>query len=237
MSSHGPRAGEGDCSGNAAPYVLGALPEAEYEAFVVHLASCAACREEVASLQAVVASLPAAAPEREPPPELRKRVMSAVYEDARRGQASEAGAVRPDTVRAAWWRRPALVPLCLALASTVALVIVLVSGAGSNGGSRVIHAQVSAPGARAAVLVSGSHAQLTLTNMPQSGPGRVYQVWVERTGPPAPTATLFTVTSSGSATVGIPGSITGVNEVLVTSEPLGGSRAPTRPPVITAKLT
>ena len=130
-----------------------------------------------------------------------------------------------------------LAPLCLALALTVALAVVLVTGTGSSGGSRLIHAQVSAPGARAAVLVSGSHAQLTLTNMPQSGPGRVYELWIERTGPPAPTATLFTVTSSGSARVGIPGSITGVNEVLVTSEPLGGSQVPTRAPIITAKLT
>jgi anti-sigma-K factor RskA len=237
MSVHDSRGSDGDWGGNAASYVLGALPEAEYESFVLHLASCAVCREEVASLQAVVASLPAAVPQHEPPTELKKRVMSAVHEDARRAPASEAGVVRPGTVSAQWWRRPALAPLGLALASIVALAIVLLTSAGPGGGSRVIHAQVSAPGARATMLVSGSHAQLTLTNMPQSGPGRVYEVWIERTGPPSPTTTLFTVTSSGSAAVGIPGSITGVNEVLVTSEPLGGSHVPTRPPVITAKLT
>lgn len=237
MSERGPRASEGDCGGNAASYVLGALPEAEHEAFVLHLASCAACREEVASLQAVVASLATGVPQHEPPAQLRKRIVSAVYEDTRQAQASEAGVVRPDTVRRRWRRALVLAPLCLALALTVALAVVLVTGTGSSGGSRLIHAQVSAPGARAAVLVSGSHAQLTLTNMPQSGPGRVYELWIERTGPPAPTATLFTVTSSGSARVGIPGSITGVNEVLVTSEPLGGSQVPTRAPIITAKLT
>ena len=85
--------------------------------------------------------------------------------------------------------------------------------------------------------LSGGHAQLTLAHMPQSGPGRVYEVWIERTGAPAPTDTLFTVTSSGSATVGVPGSVAGVKEVLVTSEPLGGSRVPTTAPVVVAKLT
>jgi hypothetical protein len=64
----------------------------------------------------------------------------------------------------------------------------------------------------------------------------VYEVWVKRVGAPQPTDALFTVTSRGAATVGVPGSVAGVKEVLVTSEPLGGSRVPTSTPAIIARL-
>jgi anti-sigma-K factor RskA len=237
MSAYDHRGGDGECGGNAAPYVLGALTKAEHEAFALHLVSCAVCREEVAALESVAASLPAAAPQIDAPPELKKRVMSAVYEDAERDQASHVDDARTSVARRrrAWW--PAFAPLAIASACIVALVVVLATSSGTGGESKLIRARVSAPGASASVLVSGAHAQLTIANMPQSPPGRVYQVWIERSRTPAPTNALFTVSSRGSATVGVPGSITGVKELLVTSEPLGGSRVPTRAPVITAKLS
>ena len=43
--------------------------------------------------------------------------------------------------------------------------------------------------------------------MPQAAPGRVYEVWVKRAGLPQPTDALFTVSSAGDASVGVPGSI------------------------------
>jgi hypothetical protein len=127
-----------------------------------------------------------------------------------------------------------LAPLAAALVVVVVLVSVLASGSGE--GSRVVRAQVSAPGASAWVQLSHGRAELSLVNMPQAWPGRVYEIWVKRSGPPAPTDALFSVTLSGNATVGVPGSIKGVHEVLVTSEPLGGSRTPTTSPVVIAKL-
>ena len=56
-------------------------------------------------------------------------------------------------------------------------------------------------------------------------------------GAPKPTDVLFTVTNGGEATVGVPGNLRGVSEILVTSEPRGGSKAPTRNPVIIASLS
>ena len=73
--------------------------------------------------------------------------------------------------------------------------------------------------------------------MPQAGAGRVYEVWTKRAGAPAPTDALFTVTGGGKATVAVPGGVSGVKEILVTSEPLGGSRVPTRTPVIVARVS
>lgn len=219
------------CEGNAAPYVLGALTDAERAAFRRHLQSCAVCREEVASLRTVVAALPAAAPAASAPPELKSRIMTTVRAQAREpelGRSSERS-----RARRGWGPWPAI---ALAGAAVLAVLVLVVSGSGSGGATRVIRAQVSAPGASALVALSGDRAELRLAGMPQTSPGRVYEVWVKRAGAPQPTDALFTVTSAGRATVGVPGSVAGVREVLVSSEPLGGSRVPTRTPVIVATL-
>jgi len=236
MTADGPKIDPGECGGNAAPYVLGALTEEEHEAFRRHMESCAVCRDEVASLQLVAAVLPASAPQLSAPPELKRRVMSSVHEDARRRRTPEPAGVSglAGLARRRW--RPALAGVALAAAAIVLVAIALAPSAGS-GGTRVIRAQVLAPRASASLRVSGGHAELTIAHMPQSAPGRVYEVWIKRSGPPLPTDALFTVAADGAATVGVPGSVDGVREILVTSEPRGGSRAPTGPAVILARVS
>ncbi len=58
-----------------------------------------------------------------------------------------------------------------------------------------------------------------------------------RVGRPLPTDALFTVSAAGAASVGVPGGVSGVREVMVTSEPLGGSRVPTLPALIVARVS
>jgi hypothetical protein len=63
-------------------------------------------------------------------------------------------------------------------------------------------------------------------------------MWVQRGhAQPTPTGTLFSVTSAGSAAVGVPGSLHGVSAVMVTEEPVGGTLVPTSAPVIVARVT
>src|ERR1700733_10063494 len=97
-------------------------------------------------------------------------------------------------------------------------------------------AEATPRGADASLHVSDGRAQLDVSGMPQTPPQRVYEVWVKRSGAPQPTDALFTVTAHGDATVGVPGSVRGVKVIMVTSEPLGGSKAPTTSPVIIARL-
>jgi len=225
----------GPCGGNAAPYVLGALSDEESEAFRRHLDSCAICREEVSALRVVAAALPAAAPQLTAPSGLKRRVMSAVYEDERSvaAPAPRRAARRPAPRRP--WLRPAFAGVALAAAVIALAVIALAPGGG--GGVRVIRAQVLAPRASAQLRLSGGHAELSIAGLPQTAPGRVYEVWVKGAGQPRPTDALFTVTSGGEATVEIPGGVSGVREVMVTSEPRGGSRLPTTKPVIVARVS
>lgn len=74
--------------------------------------------------------------------------------------------------------------------------------------------------------------------MPEPPVGEVYEVWLNRpSAPPRPTDALFTVTSEGNAAVEVPGSLRGVREITVTSEPLGGSSSPTSAPVLRLPVT
>jgi Anti-sigma-K factor rskA/Putative zinc-finger len=236
------------CGGNAAPYVLGALTEAEHEAFRLHVESCAVCREEVAALQMVASALPAAAPRVKAPTQLKRKVMASVREDARRREVEQAAAAPPSARRVAprvggpgaigrWqrWPYPAVAALA---AAVIALAVVALSSSGGAGSARVLRARVLVPHASASLSITAGQAQLDVAGMPQAGAGRVYEVWRKGSGAPQPTDALFTVSSSGGdATVSVPGGVRGVREVLVTSEPLGGSRAPTRAPVIVARVS
>jgi anti-sigma-K factor RskA len=234
------------CGASAAPYVLGALTDEEHEAFRVHLESCSVCREEVAALQVVASALPAAAPQLSAPPELKRRLMASVREDARRRELADAGesAARPARARkrapASLRWRPNLAVAVLAAAVIALAVVALGSGGGAgSGGTHVIRAQVLPSRASASLSVGAGHAQLNIADMPQAAQGRVYELWIKRSasGRPLPTDALFTVSAAGRASVGVPGGVGGVREVLVTSEPLGGSRVPTLPALIVARVS
>ncbi len=225
------------CAQDAAPYVLGALTESEHAAFVIHMQSCVACREEVTALQGVVSVLPSAVPQMAAPSDLKRRVMATVKSEATlRGDAEPAASRRRgrSPFSGLSWR-PVLGSFAGAAAIVVAVIVALGTGGGTS--TKVIRAQVTVPRASVSVRVSGGHAELNVADMPQTAPNHVYEVWVKRAGDPQPTDALFTVSTAGRATVGVPGSVRGVKEILVTSEPTGGSRVPTSNPVIVAHLS
>ena len=64
-----------------------------------------------------------------------------------------------------------------------------------------------------------------------------YEVWIERDHRALSPRSLFSVTVSGSAEVGVLGDVRGASTIMVTQERAAGSLVPTRPPVIVAKLT
>ncbi|HEX7291919.1 MAG TPA: zf-HC2 domain-containing protein, partial [Conexibacter sp.] len=82
-----------------AAYLLGALADAERRDFERHLAACAHCREDVASLRVVADALPLAVPPVAPPPALRARLMETVRAEADVLSAAGAAADRPAPAR------------------------------------------------------------------------------------------------------------------------------------------
>jgi anti-sigma-K factor RskA len=215
-------------------YMLGALPDAERVDFEGHLATCPICREDVDRLRLAADALPASPPQLEPPPELRDRIMAVVRSEADVPERRRFG-----------WRGFSLPPLrpAFALAATVAALAAGVAGglalSGDGGpGTRTLAAQVSDGAASARLVVRGDHGTLVARRLPAAEAGRIYQVWLKRPGRrvPEPTNALFGVRRDGSASVDVPGSLDGVEAVMVTSEPTGGSESPTRKPLVIARL-
>lgn len=229
-ASHSP--GDHDCGGDAAAYVLGALDPNEVAAFEEHLAACAVCRDEIEALRGVVQALPMAATQYPAPRRLRRRIMDAIREEqsaARHGRRA-----RP-ALR--WTPRVRLAGGLLAAGVAAVVAIALVSSSGSTGG-RLIRAQVSSIAGSAQLRVTGEHGELIVHHLTAPSPGHVYEVWLKAAHQnPVPASVLFSVSPTGDADVGLPRSLRGVSEMMVTSEPDGGSPVPTSRPVIVAQLS
>jgi anti-sigma-K factor RskA len=234
-----------DCPhrGDAAAWVLHALADDEAQAYARHLATCPICRDEVDDLQWAVDSLPTVVPPADPPPELRDRIMTIVESEAELLRATGVAADRPapEPRRRRWGGF--LRPLPLATAACVLLLaglgIGLLVGGSGEGGVRTVAAQVQAPGAQGRLLVADGRAQLLVDGMPSPGAGRVYQVWLLRKGQTKPVSAgaLFEVDAAGQGAAAVPGDVSDVSAVMVSSEPAGGSPQPTRQPVLQARLS
>jgi len=221
-------------------YLLDALPPEEREGFAAHLEACPVCRRDVEELAVAAEALPLSVPSVAPPAALKDRIMTVVESEAELLAAAGKGADRPARTRArrgflgGWLLRPGLALACAA----VLLVAGGLAGALLGGGSpesRTVIAQTTAPGAEVRLEIRDDASTLVARGMPAPPGDRIYQVWIKRPGrDPEPTSVLWSTRGDGSAEVAVPGSLEGVEAVLVTDEPQGGSDAPTAAPVITA---
>ena len=234
-----------DCSriADAAAYVLGALEENELAQYREHIEDCAQCRAEIADLQSVVDELPMSAPPENAPAALRGRILANVRAEAELLNAAGHAADEPAKSARPWYRRNdfMLGAGAAATAGLAALIAVLIAvGSSSHGKATIVPGKGIGVARTAEVSLKrdNGRAELVVAHMPPPGLGRIYEVWlVHKTGAPRPTNSLFGVTSGGSGEVDVPNGLHGVKEVLVTSEPEGGSQHPTRQPVITVPLT
>jgi anti-sigma factor RsiW len=225
-----------------AAYLLGALPEDERAEFERHLETCERCRDEAASLQSSVDVLAVAVPPVKPPRELRDRIMREVRAEAELLNAAGTGADRPPARRRGLrglFPRPAITAAAAAGALALGILagVAIVDGGDGGSGERTLAARITDPTvagtARASVVVKGEEARLVVHGMPATERGRVWQVWLKRSGTsPVPAGATFEL-RSGS--VAIPRKVIPGDQVLVSSEPDGGSRSPTRPPIVVAQ--
>jgi anti-sigma-K factor RskA len=226
------------CGVDVAAYALGALEPVEAEAFATHLKACAHCRDELAEFEQVVNALPASAPQHRAPRRLRRNVMRTV-----RSEASTAPVrANPDAAPSRSPRlRPVMARPAFGLAAAVLILAVGVLGGlalqgGGGSSTRVYAAHVIGSGT-AELRVTAGRGELIVHHLDAPPAGEVYEVWlVHGRHSPSPTTALFGVTAQGSADVAVPGNLHGVNLVMVTPEPAGGTRVPTHPPVIRAQL-
>jgi anti-sigma-K factor RskA len=227
---------------NAAGYVLGSLDPGERQAFEAHLAGCAECAAEVASLRPVVSALATAVPQVTPRGELRDRVLASAGAGLKTS--------RPTVIR----DRPSSALLWLPLAAAIVLAIgaavyaVRLQRQMGDLQTRFDQAQATtavlaapdlaridlqgqavAPDARARALWSRSRGLVfTAANLPPAPAGKAYQVWVVTAQAPISAGLLTTDQSGGGSQYYVtPPDIAPPVAVAVTLEPSGGVPAPT----------
>ena len=228
----------------AAAYLLGSLDDDERREFEGHLRDCPTCREELEELAPAVHALPHSVEQVAPPPGLRTRIMAEVRRDAALLAAAGPEADRPPEPPRRHWslRLPRLAPAAIAAALLILGIAIGVGAAALRGDeAHTVVAKVDerrAPGAIVEVEVSHGTAMLVARGLPAPPRDHVYQVWLKRPGQaPEPTAAMFSPSRDGTATTTVPGPLDGVEQMLVTDEPAGGSSVPTRDPLLVADMS
>ncbi len=221
---------------DAAAYLLGALEPEQATELERHAEGCERCRADLRWLAPAVEALPEAVARREPPPALRARLMAEAEAEAA-GDTASAGAfqrfgawLRGATPRRRW--RPLAAGLALALVLVAGLVGYEVGNSGGAGGRTYTGAE---GGVTAEVVREGGGAELNLAHVEALPPQRVLEAWVQREGKVEPVKALFVPDRDGNASTMI-ADMSGVEVVMVTREPAGGTAAPTGTPIVTVPI-
>jgi anti-sigma-K factor RskA len=224
-----------------AAYMLGALEPAEVTELERHLEGCERCRNEVRWFEPAVNSLSESVERQQPPPRLREALMAEVRADAR---ATEAGA-EGEGGSVLGWIRGNFSPRGLRFAgafAALALAIAAASGyeigkggSGSEGNGGAVTLSSREHGIDVKMVREGEGGTLHLANVHQLPPGKVLEAWVRREGTVEAVPRLMVPDRKGQAETMI-ASMKGVDTVMVTEEPQGGSEEPTSPAIVTMSV-
>ena len=247
----------------AAGFALEALDEADLARFRAHVAGCHHCRTLVAEYGAVAASLPEALEEMEASAGLRGRILDAARADQvgrpvaqERAAAGESRSVlqgRARPRRGPLWALPlaALFAVTLGLgywnyrlqeqlADQVAarqLQQQALTAIAAGGRSWTLAGTEQAPQAGGLLVQEPNDPRplLIVHGLPDLPPQQAYQAWVIVGGTPAE-AGMLEPGRGGQQVTRLERPLANVDTVALTIEPAGGSRAPTGPIVVAAKL-
>ncbi|MHB8718982.1 MAG: anti-sigma factor domain-containing protein [Candidatus Dormibacteria bacterium] len=229
----------------AAAASVGSLHADEALALHQHLEACPGCSRRAAEYMAAAGALTLSVDPVQPSPELRTRLMRAVYSEAIRTEGSP---------RATLWQRwldrlPRGRGFAMAAGAAAGIVVGAASVGALTQGSQSATVAVALTGSGTAsaahgvvqfdrstgtstVLVTGLQAPSEMA----LGSG-VYELWlIPSSGAPV-AAGFLTRSPSGTWTAAMTGDITHYHEVAATNEPIGGSSAPTGQIVVEGTIT
>ncbi|MGC1166959.1 MAG: anti-sigma factor [Solirubrobacterales bacterium] len=232
-------------SEDVAAYMLGALEPERAAELERHAEDCERCRAEIRWLTPALDALPEGIERLQPPPELHSRVMAEVRADAEgAGVRGDSRATKPTLLdrASAWLRDLGSGPMGLRPVAGIAVAVLIVAavagfaiggGIGSDQGPETTTFSAGqAPGVTAKMVSVGGGGTLHLANVRQLPSDRVLEAWVQRDGEVEPVEALFVPDREGRASTGLP-DMEGVEVVMVTIEPSGGSESPTSAPIVT----
>ncbi|HET8567197.1 MAG TPA: anti-sigma factor [Solirubrobacterales bacterium] len=209
-------------SEDLAAYTLGGLDSGEAAEFERHLEGCERCRAEMRWLEPAVQTLPESVERQDPPRRLRESLMAEVRADARPAEQP----------RQRWSWRPALAfaVVILALAGVAGYEI----GKGGGGAERTV-LSTHEHGIEVKMVREGEGGTLHLADLHKLPPNKVLEAWVRREGTVEAVPALLVPDRKGQAEATI-ADMSGVDTVMVTEEPQGGSEEPTTPAIVTISV-
>ncbi|MGP3690235.1 anti-sigma factor domain-containing protein [Streptomyces sp. IBSNAI002] len=242
----------------AAAYALNSLDPGEREEFAAHLASCEACRHDVADFQATAARL-AAATAQAPAAAMKQRTMADIDHVRQLPPHVPAGApaaqAAPAVFRGVLRRKALPVALAASLAAAASFAglaawqhqenlrleqrarqseqrLDAVSTVLAAPDARTVHGRAG-NGALTTVVASDrqNRAVFTAAGLPAPAAGKTYQLWLAHDGAMRPAGFIH---RDGS--VLIDGDTADADAVGLTLEPAGGSAQPTTNPLLLLPL-
>lgn len=222
-------------SEDLAVYMLGALDPDETASFERHLAGCERCQAEVRWFEPAVGTLPESVERQEPPPRLRENLMAEVRAEAQ--PADRHRTSLSDRLRRNRGTRG------LRLAAGFAVLLLAIAGAagyeigrddGKGAGERTV-LSTRENGIDVKMVREGDGGTLHLANLHQLPRGKVLEAWVRREGEVEPVPALLVPDRGGRAETRI-ADMSGVDTVMVTEEPQGGSESPTGEAIVTMSV-
>jgi anti-sigma-K factor RskA len=215
-------------SEDLAAYMLGALRPGEAAEFERHLAGCEHCQAEMRWIEPALQSLPESVERAEPPPRLREALMAEVRADVEPER-------RPAKRRSwSWFSKPAVAFAVLVLAvAVVAGYEIGNGGSDERGGASTLVTREH--GITVKMVREGEGGTLHLANLHQLPPDRVLEAWVRREGTVEAVPALLVPDRKGLAETRI-ADMSGVDTVMVTEEPQGGSEEPTGEAIVSMSV-
>jgi anti-sigma-K factor RskA len=223
-------------SEDLAAYMLGALTPGEVADFERHLESCEHCQGEMRWLEPAVHLLPDSVERQEPPPRLRQALMAEARADV--GKDRERGRSRlPAWLREGFRTRGLRIATGLAV---IAFAFAVVAGyeigqGGSEDEGKATTLVTREHGITVKMVSEGDGGTLHLANLHQLPPGKVLEAWVRREGTVEAVPALLVPDREGQAETTI-ADMSGVDTVMVTEEPQGGSETPTGEAIVTMSV-
>jgi anti-sigma-K factor RskA len=225
-------------SEDLAAYMLGALESGETAEFERHLEGCEHCQAEMRWFEPALQSLPESVERAEPPPRLRQALMAEVRAEAgERTQENERRSRLPDWLREGFGTRGLRIATGFAV---VALAIAVVAGyeigkggSGDGGGASPLVSREN--GITMKMVPEGNGGTLHLADLHQLPPDKVLEAWVRREGTVEAVPALLVPDRKGQAETRI-ADMSGVDTVMVTEEPQGGSEEPTGDAIVTMSV-
>jgi anti-sigma-K factor RskA len=216
-------------SEDLAAYMLGALTPDEVAEFERHLEDCEHCRGEMRWFEPALQALPESVERQEPPPRLRAALMA----EARADAEPQPRAATTKRRSRGWFLRPAVGFAVLVLA--LAIAGYEIGKGGSDDGGDASPLVTHENGITMKMVPEGDGGTLHLANLHQLPPDKVLEAWVRREGKIEAVPALLVPDRKGQAETAV-ADMSGVDTVMVTEEPQGGSATPTGDAVITMSV-